>query len=124
MTFLFVNIAWVFFRAPDAASAFSLLKTAVTGGIGGIPLWLVKGLFARELSALLILFPGIEPVTVYLRLAAVLGISLTAALWPRNVIRQMDAFRPDWRSGLWVLALAAWSILSFTGVVTFIYSNF
>lgn len=124
MTFLFVNIAWVFFRAPDAASAFSLLKTAVTGGISGIPLWLVKGLFARELSALLILFPGIEPVTVYLRLAAVLGISLTAALWPRNVIRQMDAFRPDWRSGLWVLALAAWSILSFTGVVNFIYSNF
>ena len=124
MTFLFVNIAWVFFRAPDMASALSLLKTAVTGGVGGIPLWLAKGLFARELSAVLILLPGIEPYTVYLRVGAVLGISLLAALWPRNVIRQMDAFHPDWRSCLYVTVLAAWSILSFTGVVTFIYSNF
>ena len=124
VTFLFINVAWVFFRAPDLSAAFALLKTAVTGGIGGIPLWLAKGLFARELSALLILIPKIEPYTVYLRVGAVLGISLLAALWPRNVIRQMDAFRPNWRSGLYVLVLAAWSILSFTGVVTFIYSNF
>ena len=29
---------------------------------------------------------------------------------------------PTW--ALYVLVLAAWSILSFTGVVTFIYSNF
>ena len=124
VTFLFINVAWVFFRAPDLSAAFALLKTAVAGGIGGIPLWLAKGLFARELSALLILIPKIEPYTVYLRVGAVLGISLLAALWPRNVIRQMDAFRPNWRSGLYVLVLAAWSILSFTGVVTFIYSNF
>ncbi len=124
VTFLFINVAWVFFRAPDLSAAFALLKTAMAGGIGGIPLWLAKGLFARELSALLILIPKIEPYTVYLRVGAVLGISLLAALWPRNVIRQMDAFRPNWRSGLYVLVLAAWSILSFTGVVTFIYSNF
>ncbi len=54
----------------------------------------------------------------------ILGIGLLAALWPRNVIRQMDTFRPNWRSGLYVLAWTVWAILSFTGVVTFIYSNF
>ena len=124
MTFLFINLAWVFFRAPDVSSALFLLKTAVAGGPGGLRLWLAKGLFARELSALLILFPKMEPYTVYLRVGTVLMVSLLAALWPRNVIRQMDAFRPDWRSCLYVLVLAAWSILSFTGVVTFIYSNF
>lgn len=124
MTFLFVNIAWVFFRAPDVSSALSLLRTAVTGGFGGVRLWLAKGLFAREVSALLILFPGIESLTVYLRVGAVLGISLLAALWPRNVIRQMDAFHPNWRNCLCVALLTAWSVLSFTGVVTFIYSNF
>jgi len=36
----------------------------------------------------------------------------------------MDTFRPNWRSGLYVLAWSVWAILSFTGVVTFIYSNF
>ena len=104
MTFLFINLAWVFFRAPDVSSALLLLKTAVTGGMGGIRLWLVNGLFRR--------------------VALILGIGLLAALWPRNVIRQMDTFRPNWRSGLYVLAWSVWAILSFTGVVTFIYSNF
>ena len=56
--------------------------------------------------------------------AALWGCGLLAALWPRNVIRQMDTFRPNWRSGLYVLAWTVWAILSFTGVVTFIYSNF
>ena len=53
MTFLFINLAWVFFRAPDVSSALLLLKTAVTGGMGGIRLWLVNGLFRREISALI-----------------------------------------------------------------------
>lgn len=124
MTFLFLNLAWVFFRAPDVSSALTLLKTAVTGGMGGLRVWLVKGLFAREISALLILFPGLEAATIYLRVGAVLGIGLIAALSPRNVIQQMEDFRPNWRTGLYVALLAVWSILSFTGVVTFIYANF
>ena len=124
MTFLFINLAWVFFRAPDVSSALLLLKTAVTGGMGGIRLWLVNGLFRREISALELLLPVIGPYTAYLRVALILGIGLLAALWPRNVIRQMDTFRPNWRSGLYVLVWTVWAILSFTGVVTFIYSNF
>lgn len=124
ITFLFLNIAWVFFRAPDVASALTLLKTAVTGGWGGIRPWLVSGLFAREISALLILLPGLEAFTAYLRVAGVLALGLLAALWPRNVIRQMDDFRPDRRTCLALAALTVWSILSFTGVVTFIYANF
>ena len=124
MTFLFINLAWVFFRAPDVSSALLLLKTAVTGGMGGIRLWLVNGLFRREISALELLLPVIGPYTAYLRVALILGIGLLAALWPRNVIRQMDTFRPNWRSGLYVLAWTVWAILSFTGVGPVLYSNF
>ena len=112
MTFLFINLAWVFFRAPDVSSALLLLKTAVTGGMGGIRLWLVNGLFRREVSALELLLPVIGPYTAYLRVALILGIGLLAALWPRNVIRQMDTFRPNWRSGLYVLVWTVWAILS------------
>ena len=47
-----------------------------------------------------------------------------AALLPGNTIRRMDAYRPRWwRTALLSLG-TAWSILSFTGVVSFIYSNF
>ena len=37
MTFLFVNLAWVFFRAPSLGAAGGLLSAAVSGG-AGLPL--------------------------------------------------------------------------------------
>ena len=47
-----------------------------------------------------------------------------AALLPGNTVHRMETFRPTvWRAVLLSLG-AAWSILSFTGVVSFIYSNF
>ena len=56
--------------------------------------------------------------------ALLFPVALLTALWPRNTVRQMEVFRPTVRSCLTTALLAAWSILSFTGVVTFIYSNF
>ena len=125
-------------------SAFLVGILAVFGVLLGCALLVVLNLSAYEiqqqrLSLLLtlgvspkklvlsyakLLLPVIGPYTAYLRVALILGIGLLAALWPRNVIRQMDTFRPNWRSGLYVLAWTVWAILSFTGVVTFIYSNF
>lgn len=67
---------------------------------------------------------GCAAYTTYLRVALILGAGLLTALWPRNTVRQMEVFRPTVRSCLTTALLAAWSILSFTGVVTFIYSNF
>ena len=125
-------------------SAFLVGILAVFGVLLGCALLVVLNLSAYEiqqqrLSLLLtlgvspkklvlsyakLLLPVIGPYTAYLRVALILGIGLLAALWPRNVIRQMDTFRPNWRSGLYVLVWTVWAILSFTGVVTFIYSNF
>ena len=84
----------------------------------------MEGLFSKETGALRLLVPALTPWEDALRLLVLYGAGLAAALWPRNVIRRMDDFRPTWYSCLYVLIPAAWSILSFTGVVTFIYSNF
>ena len=43
LTFLFVNIAWVFFRAPGCAGALELLSRAVTGGLAKPEAWLLEG---------------------------------------------------------------------------------
>ena len=124
LTFAFVNIAWVFFRAPDFAQAAQLLRAAVTGGFAMPESWLAAGLFGKEVGALQILIPAIKPWTDILRVAVLYGIGMLTVLLPRNVIAQTENFRPRWWQGAALVILTGWSILSFTGITTFIYSNF
>ena len=124
VTFLFVNVAWVFFRAPDFSGALELLGRAVSGGLAKPEEWLLSGLFSKEIGAVEPLIPGAADWVNILRVIGLYGIGLLAALWPRNTITQMDRFRPTlWRGAVLVIGLT-WSILSFTGITTFIYSNF
>ena len=124
VTFAFVNLAWVFFRAPDLSGAWQLLSAAATGGLARPESWLLSGLFSKETGALQILLPALKPWINTLRVVGLYGIGLLAALWPRNTVGQMDTFRPTFWRGLALAVMTAWSILSFTGITTFIYSNF
>ena len=124
VTFLFVNVAWVFFRAPDFSGALELLGRAVSGGLVKPEDWLLTDLFSKEIGAVELLIPGAADWVNIIRVVGLYGIGLLAALWPRNTITQMDRFRPTfWRGAVLTIGLA-WSILSFTGITTFIYSNF
>ena len=124
LTFLFVNIAWVFFRAPDCAGALELLGRAVTGGFAKPAAWLLEGLFAEETSAVQMLIPAFTPWKNILRVVLLYGAGMVAVLWPRNTIRRMEDFRPTLWRGAALTVLTLWCVLSFTGVTTFIYSNF
>lgn len=124
LTFLFVNIAWVFFRAPDCAGALELLGRAVTGGFAKPAAWLLEGLFAEETSAVQMLIPAFTPWKSILRVVLLYGAGMVAVLWPRNTIRRMEDFRPTLWRGAALTVLTLWCVLSFTGVTTFIYSNF
>ena len=48
LTFAFVNLAWVFFRAPSLGGAWELLSAAVTGGLARPEAWLLEGVFSKE----------------------------------------------------------------------------
>ena len=124
LTFLFVNIAWVFFRAPDCTGALELLGRAVTGGFAKPAAWLLEGLFAEETSAVQMLIPAFTPWKNILRVVLLYGAGMVAVLWPRNTIRRMEDFRPTLWRGAALTVLTLWCVLSFTGVTTFIYSNF
>ena len=124
MTFAFVNLAWGFFRAPDVASGLELLGAAVSGGLVKPEPWLLEGLFSKETGAVQLLLPAVKPFMNLLRLGVLYGAGQLAAFWPRNVIRTMDTFRPTLWRGAVLTVLTLWSVLSFTGITTFIYSNF
>lgn len=124
LTFAFVNLAWVFFRAPDFASAVELLRAAFAGGFGVSQSWLTQGVLSKEVGAMQLLWPQLKPWFHRIVAGVLFGGGLLASLWPGNTIRKMDDFRPTlWRAAVLCL-LTAWAILSFSGVATFIYSNF
>lgn len=124
LTFLFINVAWVFFRAPDLSGAAELLRQAVAGGLAKPDPTLLSGLYSKETTMLEMLIPQIKPWMNILRVVLLYGVSLVVVLQPRNVPSRMETLRPTWWRGLVLALLTAWSILSFTGVTTFIYSNF
>ena len=124
LTFAFVNAAWVFFRAPGVSQALALLKTAVTADFRPPADWLTEGVFTKEAEALRMLFPALGAWITPALTCGLFAAALLAALWPRSAVRRMEDFRPaPWRAVVLAL-LMAWSVLSFTGVTTFIYSNF
>ena len=124
LTFAFVSVAWVFFRAPGVSQALTLLKTAVTADFRPPADWLMADVFAKEAEALGMVFPALRAWTAPALTFGLFAAAMLAALWPRNTVRQMDGFKPAaWRAVVLAL-LMAWSVLSFTGVTTFIYSNF
>lgn len=124
LTFLFVNIAWVFFRAPSLSAAGRLLTAAVFGGWGLPESWLLEGFLTSEREALLILAPALAEPLSWLALAGLYGAGALASVLPGNTVRRMDSFRPALWQGLALAGLTAWCVLSFSGITTFIYSNF
>lgn len=124
MTFLFVNLAWVFFRAPSLSAAGELLSAAVTGG-WGVP-WetLASNVLASESTALGTLLSLSDGAVSGLVLLGLLGAGLAVSFWPRNTIRTMEHFRPTVGMAVLCAGLLVWAVLSFSGVATFIYSNF
>ena len=111
LTFLLVNIAWVFFR-HGLCRGLELLGRAVTGGFAKPAAWLLEGLFAEETSAVQMLIPAFTPWKNILRVVLLYGAGMTAALWPRNVIRRMEDFCPTLWRGVVVTVLTAWCVLS------------
>lgn len=122
MTFLFVNLAWVFFQAPSLAAAGTLLRAAVLGG-GGLPLeQLAAGALDSEATALRTLLPFAAKAVPGLVLTALFVAGSAVSLRRPSVVQR--AKNPAAGSAVVCGLLLAWAVLSFSSTATFIYSNF
>lgn len=124
LTFAFVNLAWIYFRAPTVAAGNRILGALFSLDFAKPMPWLSEGLFTCEQEIIRILLPPIALYRNLLTTAALYIVGLIAALWPRNAVAEADRFRPTfWRgAGMWVLGV--WAVLSFNGIAQFIYANF
>ena len=127
LTFVFVNIAWVFFRADTLGQALALLGDVFTGGLAMPAAKLASTLpldaMWQVLYALQALVKPGGRAFAYWAPLMLFPLAMALLALP-NPVRQGERFKP----GLWKALLAAGcvalSILFLSGVDTFIYANF
>ena len=122
LTFIFVNLAWVYFRALSVSDANLLISRVFSGGftlnfeitetlLNIIPISIVTNTldFSWTLNVLMI--------------AIVIGF-VALCLFTKNVQEKTKLFRPKVTNLLTTFILLLWSVLSLSGVSTFLYVNF
>lgn len=121
-TFLFVNVAWLFFRSSTITQALEIIKGIMKCEFTGID---VTALSVMILPEIRILFSVLNLENL-LRFWPIFFILLVLAgvLWGKNTEEKTVAFKPTYGKAVVVVILLAWSILSFGAKTTFIYEMF
>ncbi|HWR73341.1 MAG TPA: MBOAT family protein [Nitrospirota bacterium] len=121
ITFNFVNIAWVFFRAKTWDDAIKVIGGMF--GMSGVMLTksAAKIAFLQEAGILFgkYFFEPINRRTLYL-----IVISLLAVLLLRNSDEMAGRFKPTWKTAIFAGAVAIFAILNMSKVSEFLYFNF
>ena len=120
VTFAFINMTWVFFRAGSITEAMAMLKQVLVGGWSfSINAELTETLLQPTLISIASRIVGLPVVSILACAAALLTVLLL-----KNSTERLKTFMPS--AGMWVQTyfLLILSILSVSGVSTFLYSNF
>lgn len=118
LTFLFVNGTWVVFRADSVWDALRFGKRLLLGGAGLSADFLGKLTVYDGLS-----LPG-GPLVNALPWLLLLLFGLFASILFKNTQERVASSKFGWKLSLVCAGLLALSVLSFSGVTSFIYVNF
>lgn len=120
ITFMFVNAAWVFFRAPNMDVAFHVLKAMI--GMNGVAL-------PQQLYDALNISWNL-PTYVYnlsdnfISTSFLLIIALLIAFLAKNSLQLRDQFKPNWFNVILCSGLFIYCIFQLQKVSEFLYFNF
>lgn len=125
VTFLFVSFAWVFFRAPDTASALALFGRLIHGGFALPAAGICEGFQLSELWYVCkILHLDRLPGSFLYLCAAFTLFSLFLVFRGKNAQQYAERFTPKVSNMAALAVLGCWCVLSLSGVSTFLYFNF
>lgn len=119
VTFLFVMIAWVYFRADSVGQGTALIKQIYLGGRGGINFELAETLLQPVFINILA-----QVLTLQGAMAVLFMGTLFIVVFGNNSGELTKKFVPDWKHGITAFVLLIYSLLSLSGVSTFLYINF
>lgn len=126
ITFVFVNAAWVFFRAESIRDAVSLLQKPISTEWGAVNANISSVFLLPEFEVIL------GPIRVFSYLeshtglcsAIFFGSAMALILCAKNAYQHMCSDKRSFGSLLFAAFLLIWCIFSFAGVSTFLYFNF
>ncbi len=125
VTFIFVCVAWVFFRAPDVASACEMIKTVFTGGISRIGDGFLDGFNSGEFwYALKVLHMTNLSFSRYILMILFAVFGMTVVFKAPNSVDISGTMKRSILTGILLGILFVWCVLSLSGVSTFLYFNF
>ena len=115
MTFLFITIAWVFFRAPSWEVAVNIVTHLFNMTFGAI-----DSSFFEAFALPMHLLPGYTHILALTWYA----VAIAACLGARNVYEKTLDFQPTVLRAVATVLVLVYSILSLSGVSVFLYFNF
>ena len=128
VTFLFINLAWVYFRADSIALANQMILKIFSfdfGAIGDTMLNTVKTAEFALVDRIAGKFiPGFSSIYGYALLAGIFGFAVFASVRMKNTNERIERFKPNIIRGAISCVFIVWSIISLSGVSTFLYFNF
>ena len=120
MTFLFINVSWILFRAPSVTDALRIMKQVFVGG------WQFK--ISAELDEMLVWSTLISILTKFLSLEMVVFgavmIAVLSCVFLKNGVERIKNFKPNFKWLAVTYVLLVIGVLSLSGVSSFLYTNF
>lgn len=125
VTFVFVNLTWIIFRAESLRDAVQLFYNIFSGKPGGISVGLIECFNIIEFTYLeehIAILGSIIAKTPTLHIYVMLAISFGITLFGKNCYEKK--FVPTWPNALGCIVMMTWSVLSLSGLSSFLYFNF
>lgn len=126
ITFGFVNVTWILFRADSIRDAGRLILRILSLRFSGIHSDLVTCFNLPELNFVCrhLFRIDILPLYPYFFFVVFFLVALLLILGSSNAYEKMNRFSPTVSRGCLTVVLLIWCVFSFSGISTFLYFNF
>ena len=125
LTFLYVNIAWVFFRASSVKEGVQFLRRLLMGGAGKVSRSIAEAFNLDEFWYVIkVLHLDRLPDSYFYVMVLFLIVCLLFIWVSPNAVQIAKKCRLNAAVVLLAAVLFVWSVISFSGVSTFLYFNF
>lgn len=128
LTFVFINLLWIYFRADSLSLANQMIKTIFEFDFGMVEERFLSSFMTAEFEAISWLIgkvgSGFAEMFEILLFIIFFAFSLIASVKFKNVNERMEQFKPTVKNLMVSTFLLLWSICSMSGVSSFLYFNF